>query len=178
MKALVTGLSKSKYWSNDYDLIVGVNDCKFPVDDLVSCDHPRVFNAERLKVIVANKAEMYTHIRDWGELRDITLIELAPIRSDVSCLTGRTLYAHSICSPYIAVVHAFYKGATEIHLAGVDLVGHQHLGKDENIAKSRKDFRALQIELLKQGCKLKLIRSIPDGAMLGVLPLADGFEYV
>jgi hypothetical protein len=178
MKALVTGLSESRYFANGYDLTVGVNDCPFPVDHLIVCDHPRVFKPERLEVIKNHPAKMFTHIRDWGNVRQINLIELAPIRSDLKQLEGKSLYCHSISSPFIALVHAFYQGATEIYLSGVDLVGHHFLGKPENIIKCQRDFKMLHEELTRLGCKLKLIMATRNSAMIGVLPLAKEFEFV
>jgi hypothetical protein len=121
---------------------------------------------------------MFTHIHTWAELRPINRIELAPKRSDVSQLSKRILYPHSISSPFIAVVHAFYQGATEIHIAGIDLTGHHFLGKPENIIKCQRDFKMLHTELSRLGCYLSLIRATRDSAMKGVLPLAREFEWV
>jgi hypothetical protein len=176
MEALVTGLSESRYFASGYDMTVGVNNCPFPVDHLVTCDHPRVFDTARLDVIRNHPGQLFTHIPTWAEYRPINRIELAPIRSDLNQLSGKMLYCHSISSPFVAVVHAFYQGATEIHLAGADLVGHHHLGKPENIAKCRQDFKRLHAELSRLGCYLSLIRATTNSAMIGVLPLAEGFE--
>jgi hypothetical protein len=178
MKALVTGLSASKYYSPKYDLTVGVNDCPFPVDHLIICDHPRIFRPERLDVIKDHPGWLFTHIRDWSHVRQAEMIVLSDKRSDVSMIYKKERYAHSISSPFIAVVHAFYCGATEVHLAGVDLNGHPHLGQPHNIMKCQDDFKALDLELRKNGCELKLIRSIPHGALFPVLSCAYGFEFV
>lgn len=178
MKALVTGLSASKYYSTNYDLTVGVNDCPFPVDHLIICDHPRVFGLERLDIIKQHDGWLFTHLRDWSHVRQAEIIQLTDVRSDVSELHKKNRYCHSISSPYIAVVHAFYCGATEIHLAGVDLVGHHHLGQPHNIAKCQTDFGKLADELKRNGCELLLIRSTVNGALLPVLDRASGFELV
>lgn len=178
MKALVTGLSASKYYSPKYELTVGVNDCPFPVDHLIICDHPRIFEQARMDFIKEHSGWLFTHIRDWSRVRQAEMIRLSDKRSDVSMIAKKEQYAHSICSPFIAVVHAFYCGATEIHLAGVDLVGHHHLGQAHNIKKSQDDFKALDLELRNNGCELKLIRSVPSGALFPVLSCAYGFKFV
>lgn len=177
MKSLVTGLSASKYFSTEYDLTIGVNDCPFPTDHLIICDHPRVFSHERLQIIQDHPGWLFTHIREWMQLRQAELIALTKDRSDVSNLESDR-YQHSISSPFIACVHAFKSGATEIHLAGVDLNGHPHLGQDHNIKKCQIDFGNLAAEMKKHGCKLGLIRSLPNGALMPVLPRMDGFELV
>ena len=178
MKSLVTGLSASRYFDTNYDLTIGVNDCPFPVDHLVICDHPRIFEQSRLDVIKDHPGWLFTHIRDWSHVRQAEMIRLSDKRSDVSMISKRERYAHSISSTFIAVVHAFYCGATEIHLAGADLIGHHHLGQAHNIKKCQDDFGALRAALYVVGCELSLIRSTPNGAMLSVLPRADGFEFV
>ncbi len=171
MTALVTGLSDSKYFSDSYDLTVGVNDCPFPVDHLIVCDSPSVFKSDRKQAIINHKAELFTHLQSWKQLRQANLIRLTSIRSDVSQLNKKDLYCHSICSPYIAVVHAYYMGATEIHLAGVDITGHPNLGKDYMIAKIRNDFAKLHYELKRLGCDLKLLKFNTDCALLGLIPV-------
>jgi hypothetical protein len=177
MKILVTGLSESKYFSDKYDLTIGVNNCPFQVDHLIICDHPKVFDGDRLKVIKDHPAWLFTHITDWQQYRQAELIKLSSVRSDISELnTDR--YCHSISSPFIAVIHAYKCGAKEIHLAGVDLIGHPHLGQDHNIKKCQRDFAALSTALKNNGCSVNLIRSTKNGAMLNILDKADGFEFV
>lgn len=171
MTALVTGLSDSKYFSDSYSLTVGVNDCPFPVDHLIVCDNPSVFPISRKQTIINHKAKMFTQLNSWRQLRSAQLIRFTTQRSSVTQLYKKDLYCHSICSPYIAVVHAFYMGATEIHLAGVDITGHPNLGKDFMIEKIQKDFKALHLELKKNGCELKLLKFNPDCALLGIIPV-------
>jgi len=170
MTALVTGLSDSKFYCNSYDLTVGVNDCPFPVDHLIVCDNPSVFSANRKQTIINHKAKLFTQLDSWRQLRSAQLIRFTTQRSSVSQLGRKDFYCHSICSPFIAVVHAFYMGATEIHLAGVDITGHPNLGKDFMIQKIQKDFKALYLELKKNGCQLKLLKFNPDCALLGIIP--------
>lgn len=170
MVALVTGLSDSKYYSDDYDLTIGVNDCPFPVDHLICADHPNVFKPERLKVIVKHPAKFFTHIGTWQQLRKTELIKLAGNRSNVIDLKYKEGYCHSICSPYMAVVHAYYQGATEIHIAGVDITGHPNLGTPDKITIIKRDFKKLYDELERLGCKVYLIRSNPDGVLVDIIP--------
>jgi len=170
MTALVTGLSDSKYYSDSYDLTIGVNDCPFPVDHLIVCDNPMIFSSIRKQTIINHKAKLFTQLDSWRQLRSAQLIRFTTQRGSVTQLYKKDMYCHSICSPYIAVVHAFYMGATEIHLAGVDITGHPNLGKDFMIEKIQKDFKALHIELKKNGCELKLLKFNPDCALLGILP--------
>jgi hypothetical protein len=84
MKALVTGLSASKYYSPKYELTVGVNDCPFPVDHLIICDHPRIFEQARMDFIKEHSGWLFTHIRDWSRVRQAEMIRLSDKRSDVS----------------------------------------------------------------------------------------------
>lgn len=170
MTALVTGLSDSKYYCDSYDLTVGVNDCPFPVDHLIVCDNPMIFSSVRKQTIINHKAKMFTQLDSWRQLRSAQLIRFTTQRSSVNQLSRKDFYCHSICSPFIAVVHAFYMGATEIHLAGVDITGHPNLGKDFMIEKIQKDFKALHLELKKNGCELKLLKFNPDCALLGIIP--------
>lgn len=169
MIALVTGLSESKYYSPDYDLTVGVNNCPFPVNHLLVADHPNVFDSKRLQTIIKHPAELFTHIPNWNQLRQTTKIELASGRSTLTELKYKERYCHSITSAFMAVVHAFYQGSTEIHIAGIDIVGHPNLGHPDKIKIIRKDFTNLNNELNKLGCKLYLIRSNPDGALIDII---------
>lgn len=170
MIALVTGLSDSKYYSSDYDLTIGVNDCPFPVDHLICADHPNVFKPDRLKTIVNHPGKLYTHIGTWQQLRKCELIKLAGNRSNVIDLKYKEGYCHSICSPYMAVVHAYYQGATEIHIAGVDITGHPHLGTPDKITIIKRDFKRLYDELERLGCKVYLISSNPYGVLIDIIP--------
>jgi hypothetical protein len=170
MIALVTGLSDSKYFSRDYDLTIGVNDCPYPVDHLLVADHPSVFKPDRLRTIMNHPAKLFTHIPQWNKLRQANMIQLAPKRSNVAQLKNKVNYCYSVCSPFIAVVHAFYQGSTEIHIAGVDITGHPNLGTPDKIKIIKKDFAALYQELKKYACDLYLIKSNPDGVLLDIIP--------
>lgn len=173
MKALVTGLSESKFFSNDFDLKVGVNNCPFPVDHLIVADHPNIFDKEKRKIILNHSAKLFSHIPIWSQLRKMTLIKLATGRSNLTELKYKDRYCHSITSPFMAVVHAFYQGATEIYLAGVDIIGHPNLGKPDKIQIIRKDFKNLSDELEKNNCKLFLYKSIEGGVLNDILKRSD-----
>jgi hypothetical protein len=170
MIALVTGLSESKHFSRDYDLTIGVNDCPFPVDHLLIADHPSVFKPNRLRTIMNHTAKLYTHISNWNAIRQAELIKLSDRRSNISELKDKDKYCHSICSPFMAVVHAFYQGATEIHIAGVDITGHPNLGTPDKIKIIKRDFDALYQELKKNECDLYLLKSNPDGVLINIIP--------
>lgn len=170
MIALVTGLSDSKYYSADYDLTIGVNDCPFPVDHLICADHPNIFTPKRRIIIKEHPAKFFSHINTWKELRQTELIELSGSRSSIIELKYKKGYCHSICSPFIAVVHAYYQGATEIHIAGVDITGHPNLGNPDKITIIKRDFKKLYDELERLGCKVYLIKSNPDGVLIDIIP--------
>ncbi len=170
MKALVIGLGESKRFISGYDLSVGVNDCPFNVDHLVCVDPPRIFQGQRLDAIVNHQAAFYTTEHDWMQLRSGELIKRYKFRSDVSQLGLDSTYPVSICSPFVAVVHAYMMGASEIHLNGVDLYGHHSLGTPEKIERVQKDFAALKRRLNQLGVKLGLSHS-QNGALKNILPV-------
>ena len=178
MIALVTGLSESKFYSADYDLTIGVNNCPFPVDHLICADHPDVFDIQRKKVIINHPAELFTCVPDWQLFRKINKINLVGSRGSVIDLKYKNGYCHSITSPYIAVVHAYLQGAKEIHVAGVDIIGHKHLEKPDNIKIIKSHFKNLNDELKKLNCDLFLIRSTNNGILNDVLPKKNGHEFI
>jgi hypothetical protein len=177
MISLVTGLSESKFYSPDYDLTIGVNNCPFPVDHLICADHPRVFDIQKKKIIINHSAKLYTCVSDWSVYRQIEKINLVGSRGSVIDLKYKNGYCHSITSPYIAIVHAYLQGATEIHIAGVDIIGHKHLGKPDNIKIIRNHFTNLNNELIKLNVKLFLIRSTENGILNDIIPKKNGHQY-
>ena len=141
MKILVIGLGSSAAKLDGYDYYIGVNDCPFEVNALICVDPPRVFRDYRKWAIINHKAILYTDCLEWHAYRNNVIgIERCRYRSDVSGLGNKEKYPFSICSPFVAVAHAYFIGATEIHLNGVDLIGHHSLGHPDKIERCKKDF--------------------------------------
>jgi hypothetical protein len=169
MKILVIGLGSSAARLDGYDYYIGVNDCPFDVNALVLVDPPRVFRDDRKQRIINHPAILYTDCLEWHAYRNnVVSFERCRYRSDVSGLGNKDKYPYSICSPFVAVVHAYFMGATEIHLNGVDLIGHKSLGHPDKIARCQKDFAALRDELKRLGVELCLATD-QKGALTNIL---------
>lgn len=169
MKALVIGQGYSREKLDGYDYYIGVNDCRFDVDCVVCVDPPHRFDGERFRHMMIDKKPMFTNVPIWGGLRpNVTSIELTKRRSDISELHLKQNYAHSICSPYVAVVHAYFMGATEIGINGVDLFGHKAFDTPEKIARVQTDFSKLATALNKLGVSVYLATD-KIGALTNIL---------
>jgi len=163
-------LSYSKV-AHNHAIVIGVNDiAKYhPVDYLILIDPPSRFTKERMDVICNTDARIITIYYDWEKYLDfIYKVEVAPIRSDISMLDS-DYYVYSSNSPYVAAVHAYKLGASEIVMYGVDFTNHKHLSGDEKIKRIKGDFYALYQALLERGVKLYI--GSPDTVLNGIIPL-------
>ena len=169
MKALVMGLGESANRLDGYDYYIGLNDCRLKCDAIVCVDPPRIFTGGRIKYMMQDTTAMYTQCNEWISYRsNVRPIELTKHRHDISELHLKQHYPHSITSAYVGVIHAYFMGATEIHLNGVDLIGHKSLGHPDKIARCQKDFAALRDELKRLGIELCLATD-KKGALTNIL---------
>jgi hypothetical protein len=164
MKIAVLGLGHSlSLFNNEYDLkytfdyTIGVNDIWRSVETqaVVCLDHRRVFNADRLIFIDNCKPEIfYSQIVNYDTRPDFKLIKLFPYFPDSTCNLDSECINKSLCSPFVACGVAYkYHNAKEIHVFGVDLIGHPHL--DAGMCQKIKlHFRNLKIALQSKGCDL------------------------
>jgi hypothetical protein len=140
-----------------FDYTIGVNDVwKYvKTNALVCLDYPKVFNAERLKVINESKPEyFFSQIVAWDTRPDFRKIDLIAGYLDHAVNLDQPGYYKSFCSPFVATQIAWRDfGATEIHLFGVDLTNHPHLDK-MLCAKIQLHFVNLNRALTAKGCQL------------------------
>ncbi len=132
-------------------------------------DPPRIFSPERRKQIIEHPARLVTSCLEWhGYRQNVQSIQLTNRRFDLTLLHRKESYPHSVLSPFVAVVHAYFMGATEIHVNGVDIYGHHALDRPDKIEIIRKSFRELRDRLAGLGVPL-LLATNKDGALQGVL---------
>lgn len=169
MKALVMGLGQSANRLDGYDYYIGLNDCRLKCDAIVCVDPPSVFKGERLKYMMKDTTPMYTCCNDWVHYRpNVRPIQLTKHRSNIEQLHLKQAYPHSITSAYVGVVHAYFMGATEIGINGVDLYGHPSLGTLTKITKVVDDFMKLDQALQSKGVSMYLATDM-FGALTGKL---------
>ena len=174
MKIDVLGLGSTLLGAKFNGLIsIGVNDVfKFrPVDYLVLIDKPQAFAPDRLATIKSStSARVITHIAEWSHYFDnVELIKLAHVRSETAYLKS-DMYPYSICSPYVAVIHAYKLGASEIVMHGVDLVNHPKLSEELKLRRIRIDFHNLYVALKREGVSLSI--GSKESALYNIIPLA------
>ena len=159
MVCSVIGLGKSaEGYENKGEQAIGVNDAYkiYPVDYLICVDPPVRFNKKRLATIRnSSPIEFLSHYSEWASFMPMfRQIKLAPIRFDLRYLDS-DLYCYSDNSPFVAVVHAYKMGASEIVMYGVDFVDHPALNKDEHHNKRiLKMYFELSKELARRNVKL------------------------
>ena len=152
-----------------FDLYVGVNDCAYPVDHLICIDPPFVFEHSRRDSIVKHPAKLFTHLPQWGNLRQAELIQLSTVRHNVDDLKTKQAYPYSNNSPFVAVCHAFFMGANLIVMSGVDMVSHQSLSQPKKVEAIQKHYSLLHAELKRNGCRLYLLKRF--GILSDVIPI-------
>jgi hypothetical protein len=169
MKALVMGLGESAKRLDGYDYYIGVNDCRYKCDAIICVDPPEVFKDGRLKYMISDNTPMFTQVQSWAMVREnVKSIKLTNSRSDLTNIHLKQDYPHSITSPFVAVVHAYFMGATEIGINGVDLYNHKSLGSIAKINKVVNDFMSLRDELKTKGVRMYLATDM-FGALSGKL---------
>jgi hypothetical protein len=172
MKALVIGRGETACMLPGFDLYIGVNDCQYNVAHLIVIDPPFVFEHARRSQIVKHPAKLFTNLAVWGELRHIEPIQLAPRRNSIETLAGKVQYPYTNNSPYVAVCHAFFQGAKEIVMCGVDMTTHKSLSHPNKVDSIRLHYSILHKALSKHGCKLYLYKN--HGVLSGYIPALNG----
>lgn len=131
--------SSAKHWDGS-GYSIGVNDVYklgHPVTELIIVNHPRKFK-ERLNTILdGGKANAYGQVfshkpGDWKELNAVQL-PLSPFSNRVR---KGVVYKSGGTSPFIAISKAFYNGATEIVIWGVDFQNHPVFKPGSNALKN------------------------------------------
>lgn len=175
MRASVLGMGSSllayKEIDHKNDIIVGVNDVgkHHKLDYLILVDPPTRFNKERLSVIINTDASIITIFPEWERhFKFIYLVKPAQVRSDLSLLDS-DYYVYSISSPFVAAVHAYKLGASEIVMYGVDFTTHKALSKPDKLKKIQRDFYNLMLELKKRNVGLYI--GSPESALNGFIPV-------
>ena len=175
MRASVLGMGSSlltyKEIDHKSDIIVGVNDVgKYhKLDYLILVDPPTRFNKERLHTIINTDTSIITIFSEWKRYFDfIYLVKPAQIRSDLSLLDS-DYYVYSISSPFVAVVHAYKLGASEIVMYGVDFTTHKALSKPNKLKRIQRDFYNLRMELEKRNVRLYI--GSPESALNSFIPV-------
>lgn len=148
---------------NDYkeadETTIGVNDIwRFRHSDYVVCvDPPNRWEPERkLGILMAKPRAFFTQYPSWKPL----VHNYFPITLAKGCGFTSELDSERICkstnSAYVAAVIAYKLGAKKIILWGVDLNGHQNLGRQNMLNISIKHFINLRNELKARGVELKV----------------------
>lgn len=158
MEIAVLGLGESlKLYKASEEISIGVNDIwrAVPADYVVCLDERGRFNDERLKTIDECRPQrFYSQLDAWQGRADFYRIKLQEQFPDYVCQLHISTIPKSLCSPFVATALAFkFHGATCIHLYGVDLLNHPHLGPNSCMS-ILKHFRALKIALAMSGCRL------------------------
>jgi len=151
------GTSLSLFKQNEYDLSIGVNDIwRFVKTDAVVClDHARIFKYDRLKVInECTPDAFFSQIVNWDIKKNFRKLNFYSQYPELICKLDTPVYEKSFCSPFVAAQIAYKEyGANEIHVFGVDLIGHPHL--DSRLCERiKKHFINLKTALTKVDCKL------------------------
>lgn len=153
----VLGLGDSlKLFIPDGNITIGVNDIwsRVRADYIVCLDTRDRFVPDRLKVIDESKPiEFFSQLDDWKDRSDFKKIELQPDFPNYKCQINTAKLPKSLCSPFVATAIAYKLGANEIHLYGVDLINHPHLGPD-SCEQIKLHFKNLKIALAQNNCKL------------------------
>lgn len=151
---------------NSDQVIIGVNDFGkyFDPDYLVCIDSHNAFTSSRWEYIYNTQADyVFSHlklpIRDTGKL-----VKIDFSNRNVYDLASPNKLHKSYLSPYVAVNIAYWMGASEIYMIGVDLVNHPLKNR---ITQINKDFFNLGQSLRSKGVQLynassiSLINTVP-----------------
>jgi hypothetical protein len=158
-KIAILGLGDSLKLFNplEFELSIGVNDIwrHFKTDVVVCLDHRNVFNADRLFWIdTCTPKIFYSQIVSYDIRPDFQLIKLTSYFPERVCNLDIPEINKSLCSPFVAcgIAYKFYN-AKEIHVFGVDLIGHKNLDL-KMCERIKTHFRNLKIALKEKGCEL------------------------
>lgn len=161
---IVCGLGESLREYNytnftDEDVFIGVNDiCReWQIDYLVCIDSNNSFNSDRWRYIENNHAEaVFSHI-DLPIKDKEKLVKIDFSNRNVYDLASPNKLHKSYLSPYVAVNIAYWMGASEIYMIGVDLVTHPLKSR---LTQINKDFFNLGNSLRSKGVQLYNASSI------------------
>lgn len=126
MKIAVVGCgSSAKDWGKTkHDLSIGVNDSfkwGYPLDQLVLINFQRKFTPDRMRIILATKAHVWTHTSTWKQkFPHAVVIKLTEFNGNVR----NDLIYCSKTSPMVAISLAVKQGAQDVIIYGVDMVNH------------------------------------------------------
>ena len=136
---------------------IGVNDAwKFgqPTDSLLICNRPQQFPADRLKTIIESKPKhFYSHKPDWSQhfpnWKQLRLIHWSGILYDFGKNDDFPCFS-SDSSPIITITLAYYLGAKDIILWGVDMLNHHVFNPGNPSAKKEVDVYLEVFAALKE----------------------------
>lgn len=144
---------------NSGDVIIGVNDFGkyFDPDYLVCIDSHNSFNSERWEYIYNTQADsVFSHLN--LPIKDKEkLVKIDFSNRNVYDLASPNKLHKSYLSPYVAVNIAYWMGAREIYMIGVDIVNHPLKSR---ITQINKDFFNLGNSLRSKGVQLYNASSI------------------
>ena len=155
---------------------IGVNDIDalFTPEYLCIVDPPLAFSDERRKTVENSKSKyLFTPRPLWSHEKQVIFNIGGTGTDQLQCRGGNSFVNHSITSPYIAVILAFYLGATNIGLLGVDFTDNHFNSNDgkhnlyNRLHVIDNDFSHLRERLKDFGCGLvnlspeSLLKSLP-----------------
>lgn len=144
---------------NKEDVVIGVNDIEFHLvpDYLVCIDSHNSFVPARWSCIKETKAKaVFSHI-DLPIKDKEKLVKLDFSNRNVYDLASPNKLHKSYLSPYVAVNIAYWMGAREIYMIGVDIVNHPLKSK---LTQINRDFFNLGNSLRSKGVQLYNASSI------------------
>lgn len=144
-----------------HGLSIGVNDCEKTgqkVAVLILINHPDRFFGERINVIKASTAMIYTDTvcaSSWKKHFPQSIV--LNLRSWAGGFSEKRkdLIYHSKTSPFVAMSLAHVMGATEMVLWGVDFQNHHKYSPGKNDFNNEvRNYLSLSSALKKSGCKI------------------------
>ena len=122
-----------------------------PLWGLVVIDSPHVFTADRLEHIYNTQCDvLFSSFTNYDKIDCKKFEQLRLYSTHMLELDGR--YYHSNNSPFVAVQAAYYHGAGEVVLWGVDMTDHHAL--TGQLSKVQRDFDLLVNKLSEKGVKV------------------------
>jgi hypothetical protein len=155
------GPSLSLFNPLEFQLSIGVNDIwsRVKTDIVICLDAKSSYKPQRLKVIEdCRPQKFYSQIVNWDTHPGFELIKLATYYPNQYCNLDISGINKSYCSPFVACGIAYkYYSADEIHLFGVDLIGHSHFD-----SKQLQDMKQ-HFKMLKAALKNKRVELVVHG---------------
>jgi hypothetical protein len=104
---------------------------------------------------------------EWSDMPGFTKIKLADKQHNLTQLKEEGVYPYSVCSPYVAAVHAFKLGARQINLYGVDMGLDYRVLSTQGKRQAVRDFAALNIAFRVNGVHMQVMNS--NSILCGVM---------